>query len=383
MIGKMDFRERAKAILKDHRAASVHDWLTVMGGAEEVARDMFEVFPTPIFCGQFNAERMKWAQNAEVHPHWISNLPYSKTKHYYYAPVLADVYRSIDLREFDLVATASHTFAHNVSVREDAVHCGYYHSVARSLWLPEIDGRAGSGFVRSMIVKRLKRLDLIGAKNFTYIAVNSETTKARVEKFYRRPVDRVVYPGVNVGKFADVSRKSDQAGFTMWSRLIPYKKFDLAIAAAIQGGFKLNIVGAGPEESKLKELAAGHANIKFHGRLPDDELKRLLSESQGVLFPAYEDFGIVPVEAMAAGLPVIVYREGGAAETVRPEFGEHISAQNPEEIVAAVNRIESRTFDESVLKAHASGFSTERFQREWVECIEAALERGPKRHFIE
>lgn len=366
-----------------HKMCIVHDWMTVMGGAEEVLKVMHELLPAPIHVAQYNPEKVKWAADADVRSHWISGLPFSKTKHYLYSPVLADVYRSFDLSEYDVVVSVSHTFAHHAKARPDAVHFGYYHTVARALWVPEIDGRVGEGFVRKAIADRLRRLDLEAAKNFTYVTSNSRTAGARVEKYYKRPVDNVLYPCVNTVKWSDTPRASDEEGYVMWSRLIPYKKFDLAIQAAKLAGFKLHIVGSGPFESELKAMAHGHSNIVFDGRLPDDELKKLLSRARGVLFPAYEDFGIVPVEAMAAGLPVVVYNQGGASETVLPAFGEHIEAQTPDELVAAIGRLEKKSYDSNALKAHAEKFSEERFRGELLDFIEAAIERGPNRRFIE
>lgn len=379
----MTVQDRAKAIASAHKIAIVHDWLTVMGGAEEVLRVVHEMLPeVPIYAAQYNPDKFSWLQGKDVRSHWVSGLPLSKTKHYVYAPVLADCYRSFDLSEYDLLVTFSHTFAHHAKPRSDAAHFCCYHSPARSLWFPEIDGRAGSGLLRRQIVKRLKRLDLESSKNATYIVGNSWTIAGRVEQVYHRPADGVLYPSVGVEKWRDTPRESDSEGYTMWSRLIPYKKFDLAIEAARLGGFKLNIVGSGPYEAKLKEMAAGASNIVFRGRLSDADLKQLLSRSRGVLFPAYEDFGIVPVEAMAAGLPVVVYNQGGAAETVTAEFGEHISEQTPEQLWEAVQRLEQRSFDPEKLKEHAQAFSVERFQREFVEYLELAIERGPERRYL-
>ncbi len=379
----MTVAERLRAITSTRKIAIVHDWLTVMGGAEEVLRIVHEMMPeVPIYVAQFNPEKFKWLQGKDVRSHWISNMPLSKTKHYVYAPVLADCYRSFDLKDFDLIITFSHTFAHHSKGPKDAVHFCCYHSPARSLWFPEIDGRAGNGPVRNQIVKRLKRLDLESSHNPTFIVGNSWTIAKRVEQIYKRPADNVLYPSVDVEKWLDIPRKSDSEGYTMWSRLIPYKKFDLAIEAAKLGGFKLNIVGAGPYEDKLKEMASGMSNVVFHGRLPDPDLKELLSQSRGVLFPAYEDFGIVPVEAMAAGLPVVVYDQGGAAETVTKEYGEHISEQTPEKLWEAVQALEKRSFDPERLKQHAQKFGVERFQRELVEYLELTIERGTERRYL-
>ena len=376
----MTITERADAIVDARKVAIVNDWLTVHGGAEDVLQAVHQMFPTaPIYAAQFNDERIGWLKGRDVRTHWVNKLPLSKTKHYIYAPILADVYRSFNIDPFDLVITLSHTFAHNTKPHPEAVNFCYYHSPARSLWFPEIDNRAGSGFLRQRVVNRLKRLDKIASKNHTSAVANSWTTAHRLEKVYGRTVERIIYPAVDVDKWMDTPRNADSEGYTMWSRLIPYKKFDLAIAAAKLGGVKLNIVGSGPYEPTLKQLAEGAANITFHGRLPDDDLKTLLSQSRGVLFPAYEDFGIVPIEAMAAGLPVVVFDKGGASETVTEEYGEQITEQTPEQIVSAIQRLENRHFDPEKLKAHASGFSVARFQQEFLTSIEHAIERGANR----
>jgi len=375
--------ERAKNIIGTRKVAIVNDWLTNMGGAEEVLKVVHEMLPSvPIYVAQFNPEKLKWLQGKDVRPHKVSSLPLSNTKHYLYAPVLADCYRSFNLKEFDVLITLSHTFAHNARPAEHAANLCYYHSIARALWFPEIDGRAGSGLIRKNIVKRLKRLDLEAAKNPTMLLSNSTTISKRIESVYHRPIDKVVYPNVDVNKWLDTPRKSDSEGYTMWSRLIPYKKFDLAIQAAKLGGFKLNIVGTGPYEEALKEMAKDMPNVVFHGRLPDADLKDLLSQSRGVLFPAYEDFGIVPVEAMAAGLPVVVYDQGGAAETVTKEFGEHISQQTPDQVWDAVQRLEKRSFDPDRLKEHSKAFGVERFQNEFLDYLELAIERGTERRYL-
>jgi glycosyltransferase involved in cell wall biosynthesis len=378
----MAITERANTIVNSRKVAIVNDWLTVHGGAEDVLQAVHSMFPSvPIFAAQFNDERIEWLKGRDVRTHWINKLPFSKTKHYLYAPILADVYRSFNLHKYDLVVTLSHTFAHNTKPRRDAVNFCYYHSPARSLWFPEIDNRAGSGFLRERVINRLKRLDKIASKNHTYAVANSWTTAHRLEAVYHRPVEKVIYPAVDVDKWIDTPRNEDSEGYTMWSRLIPYKKFDLAIAAAKMGGFKLNIVGSGPFEQTLKQQAEGLSNITFHGRLPDAELKILLSQSRGVLFPAYEDFGIVPIEAMAAGLPVVVFDKGGASETVTEEYGEQITEQTPEQIISAIQRLEGRQFDPEILKERARGFGIARFQEEFLTSIEEAIERGPTRPF--
>lgn len=368
--------------MKTGNLCHVHDWITVPGGAEEVLRHLHQAAPGPIFCAQFNPEKFPWLKNEQVFSHWISNLPFSKTKHYVYAPILGDIYRSISCEKYDTVVCNSHTFAHGVKVHPEATFYCYYHTVARAIWLPEIDGRAGEGFLRKQIINHIKKLDLLASKNPTYIVANSNTTKARIEKFYRRPVDEVIYPPVDTEKFANVNRVSDDEGYLIWGRQIAYKRTDLAILAAKKLGFKLNIVGNGPMIESHKALAEGAPNIIFHGRLSDEDLLALMGRSKAFLFPAYEDFGIVVVEALAAGLPVLSYKIGGGSESVTSEVGEWIEEQTVESICEAISRFEKRQFEPAKARERANQFSIPRFHSEFKSSLQRAQERGAIRNFL-
>lgn len=357
-------------MIRPETTALVHDWVTVPGGAEEVLREIVQLFPGTVFTAQFNPARFKWLDGVPVRDTWVSRMPFSRQRHYLYAPILADVYARMDLSGFKLILTDSHTFAHHVRKPEGAVHLCYYHTPARSLWAPEVDDRAGSDPLRKMIAKRLRRLDLLASKNPDVLFANSQTTANRIRKAYGREVEEVIYPPVETSKWIEVERRSDRLGFLVWGRLIRYKRFDLAIEAARTSGFPLQIVGAGPLESSLKQLAAGASNVTFHGRIDDEQLRQLMSECRGVLFPGYEDFGIVPVEAMAAGLPVAAYGEGGASETVTPECGVQFTQQSQAALAGAVKSLESREFDPAVLKARALEFDTQVFRRKYRAAVE-------------
>lgn len=360
--------------LSGKKVVLLSDWLTVPGGAEEVVRQMLEVTPATVIAAQLNPEKFPWLAQYEHRTTWVSKAPLGTSKHYVYAPILADVYRGIDLREFDVVLCSSHTFGHHVKrARPDAKVYVYYHSPARAAWLPEIDKRAGQGFLRSLVVQRIKKLDLEICGRPNRISANSQTTADRIKRFYNREVDRVVYPGVDVNKFAHTQRSGPGNGYVMWGRLIEYKRVDLAIEAAKIMGFDLHIVGKGPMEASLQELAKGHANVKFHGRLSDEGLQQLLATSRAFLFPAYEDFGIVAVESLSAGLPVVAFSAGGAAESVTPDCGVHIHEQTVEALCEGIKALESREFDPLVLKAQAQRFSIDRFKQEYAEEVLALL----------
>lgn len=353
--------------------ALVHDWLTVPGGAEDVFREMVDLFPGVVFTSQFDRSRIKFLEAHEVRTSYVQRLPWALKRHYIYAPLLAGVYSRFDLSEFDVILSDSHSFAHGVRKRPDALHICYYHTPARSLWVPEIDRRASGGIVKPLIAKRLKTLDLRASKRPDVVLANSKTTAARIERFYGRPVQEVIYPPVETSAFASVPRLGDEEGLLVWGRLIPYKRTDLAIRAAIRTGQKLNIVGSGPMQGRLEELAGGAKHVVFHGRLSDEDLHRLMSRSRAVLFPGYEDFGIVPVEALAAGLPVVAYGQGGATETVLPQFGVLFAEQTEEALAEAIRRLDTLEFDVAAARAHAKTFDRSIFRERYRQVVESSI----------
>jgi glycosyltransferase involved in cell wall biosynthesis len=353
------------------RIALVHDWLVNPGGSEEVFREVLQLYPGVVFTSQVNRAKFGWLAGVEVRSSFVQHLPMALTKQWIYSPLVTYVYPAFDLSEFDLVLSDSHSFAHGVAKRKDAVHVNYYHTPARALWSPEIDSRA-QGFVKQRLAGWLKKRDLVFSTRPDVIFANSKTTAARIEKVYGRTVDQVIYPPVHTGRFARIPRLSDDEGYVMWGRLIPYKRFDLAIDAAKRLGFKLNIVGNGPLDEALRNRALGAPNIVFHGRLSDTDLDALIARCRGALFPCYEDFGIVPVEAMAAGLPVVAFQKGGASESVTPECGVLMPELTVDELARAIEQLEERKWDSTLLRARASEFDVDVFRRNYEAAVRKA-----------
>lgn len=357
----------------DLRFALIREWLVNPGGSEEVFRQVHEMVEAPVFTSIFNPVKFPWLAGADIRASRISKLPGAFTKHYIYSPMMPRVYRGFDLSPFDVILTDSHSFAHHARKRAGALHICYYHTPARALWAPEVDDRA-KGMVKRTLVARLKKLDLGASKNPDVIFANSHTIAERLERVYGRQADAVIYPPVDVGKYLDVERSDDSEGLLYWGRLVPYKRVDLAIQAAIALGARLNIVGSGPDEGRLRKMAQGHPNIVFQGRLPDVALKKLMSRSRAVVFPAYEDFGIVPVEAMAAGLPVVAFGEGGAKETVKPEFGVQFTKQTAEAMAESIRALDTKHVDLDAMRAHAKSFDASVFRRRYFELASKAIE---------
>ncbi|MBX3117991.1 MAG: glycosyltransferase [Fimbriimonadaceae bacterium] len=360
------------------RYALVHDWLVNHAGSEEVFQQVQELFPGHVFTSILTKEKFPWIDPESATVSYIDKLPLAHTKHYIYAPLASLVYPKFDLAQFDVVLSDSHSFAHGVVKRKDALHINYYHSPARSLWMPEIDPRAQGG-LKSKLIPWLKKRDLDFSKRPDVIFANSQTTASRIEKFYGRKVDRVIYPPCRIDKFQTVTRRNESEGYLMWGRMVEYKRIDLAIEVAKQRGFKLHIVGGGPLEAELKAQAEGIANVQFHGKLPDEQLLDLMGQCRGVLFNAYEDFGIVPVEALAAGLPVVAFGVGGASESVTPECGVLFHEQTPEALSQAIAEFEAKEFDHKTLASQAQKFDVSVFRKEYADAVLQAQERAELR----
>jgi glycosyltransferase involved in cell wall biosynthesis len=360
----------------DLDVALVHDWLTVPGGSEDVFKEMCGLFPGDIFTSQWDRSRIGFCEGMPVHTSWVQKMPFALSKHYLYAPFLPGVYASMPTDEFDVILSDSHSFAHHVPKRAGALHINYYHTPARSLWTPEIDPRASNGIlapVKKALARQLRKMDLEASKNPDVILANSFTTAHRIERFYGRHVDQVIYPPVDTEKWSDVQRKGEGLGFLVFGRLIGYKRVDLAIQAAKRLNVPLQIVGSGPMENSLKDLAGGHRKITFHGRLPDAELKEVMSRCEALLFPGYEDFGIVPVEAMAAGLPVVAYGQGGASETVTNKCGVQFDDQTVDSLVEAMRQVRHREFDAQHMKDHARQFDRSVFRQKYQDAVTNAI----------
>src|SRR5579859_4588808 len=182
--------------LENLSVALVHDWLTVPAGSEAVFEQMCKLFPGPVYASQIDASRNEFLEGLELHPSFVQRLPWALKKHYLYAPILPSVYAGMDLSRYDLILSDSHSFAHGVRRKEGALHINYYHTPARSLWVPEIDDRASRTFLHRFLAQRLRKLDLEASKRPDVIFANSQTTADRVLKFYGRKVSRVIYPPV-------------------------------------------------------------------------------------------------------------------------------------------------------------------------------------------
>jgi nucleoside-diphosphate-sugar epimerase/glycosyltransferase involved in cell wall biosynthesis len=359
------------------RVAVTHDWLTVPGGSERVLAGLLELFPgAELFTSVYDPE--PWPaviSDRRVHTSFLGRLPMAARMYPRMLPLMDRAFRSFDLSGFDLVLSSSHAFAKNVVV-PDAPHVCYCHTPLRLLWEPRFlagesitpVGRASAAVARSY----LRRVDRAGAAALDEIMANSTYTAQRIRRYWERGAT-VVHPPVAVERFLSLERDPGEE-YVVLGRVVPYKRVDLAVAACAQLARRVTVVGDGRALKSVR--AAAGPGATFLGRVPDDELGPILARARAVLCCADEDFGIVPVEAQAAGVPVIAYGVGGHRDSV--EDGRHgvlFDDQTVESVVAAIERFERSSFDVDVLRANALRFSRERFYEQVVEVLTSVAER--------
>lgn len=362
------------------KIALVHDWLTTMGGAEPLLLEIHKLFPdAPIYTSVYHAEKMTAFKDIDVRTTWLqTRLPAAlRYRHVLWPTLRAKAFRQLDLSEFDIIISSSSAEAKSVrKTRKNQVHIAYIHTPTRYYWShyeefrKEFSFGALTPFIRPFIpyfVKKMRVLDLASTKDIDVFIANSTVTQQRIKEYYGKP-STVIYPPVEVSKFTPPP-KGERAGYVIWGRHVPYKRFDLAIEAANQLGAQLTIAGTGPDTERLKRLAG--PTVTFVGRIPDDELIALAHRSKAFLFPNEEDFGIAAAEALAAGTPVIAYKKGGALDIVQDgETGVFFEHQTVESLVGAMERFETLEFLPATLHRKAKRFDKGLFATKMRKIVE-------------
>jgi len=361
--------------LEKAKVALVFDWMTNMGGAEKVNLILHRMFPkAPIFTSIFNEEKMEGFEKADIRTSFIQKLPGAKNHHQMYLNFMPQAYELFDLSQFDIVISSSHACAKGIITKPETLHVSYCHSPMRYAWdnWQEYIRSYKINPILKKIAKRkmhkLRMWDKLSADRVDYFIANSKTTQKRIEKYYRRP-STVIHPMVDTDSFTP--NKTKKGYFLAVGRLIPYKKFDLVIEAFNELGLPLKIVGTGIMENDLRKMAKD--NIEFLGRTDDAELQHLYQNAEALIFPQLEDFGIVPLEAMASGTPVIAYKGGGALETVvENETGVFFDQQTNLHLIGAVEKFieKKNSFNTQIIREHAETFDQEAFERKLSKYLQ-------------
>jgi glycosyltransferase involved in cell wall biosynthesis len=347
--------------------ALVHEWFGATGGSENVFLAINDIFPD---ATGYVLWRDRDARRGEhYHESWLARTPLRHSKALA-LPLMPLAWRTLSRQPYDIVISSSHAFAHSVRFgpSEHTRYLSYVHSPARYLWSPDYDSRGATGLLAGPR-RLLQAADVRLSRHVHSYAVNSREVQARVQRFWKRD-SRVINPPVDVDYFAagDAPRQRDYLlGVGRW---ITYKNFDLIIAIADAARLPVIIAGSGPEEAALRKAAArADVPVIFEVRPPRERLRELYRGAKALIFPAHEDFGIIPVEAMACGTPVVGMRRGGLLETVVDgETGFLLDSVDPHVYAAALRDVDR--LDRNRIAAHAWSFSTAVFTenfRAWID----------------
>lgn len=354
------------------RVALVHDYLNQRGGAERVFAQIARAYPeAPVYTSIVDAEATGDLIAPErVRPSVLQRLPWNGRYFRALAPLYPLVFESMDLSEYDLVISSTTAWAKGVRVRPGAVHVCYIHTVSRFVLDDAyVTGLAGGGLalLARPVVARLAAWDRAVSRRPTAFIANSRNVAERVRRYYEREAE--VLPGpVELERWPIGPGGGDY--FVVVSRLLPYKRIDVAIRACALAGVPLLVVGSGPDQARLRALAAGTTTMLL-GFLPDKDVVRLVGNARALLFPGEEDYGLVPLEAAAAGTPTIAYAAGGALETVLAgETGEFFESAEPEALAAILRAFDRARYRPERLRAHAEQYSPERFRSRLRELVD-------------
>ncbi|MFH1631799.1 MAG: glycosyltransferase [bacterium] len=360
------------------RIALVHDHLTQNGGAERVLEAFQAIWPeAPTFTLIYDKKAVGSVfGHRDIRPSFLQNMPLATRKPRWYLPLMPTATEGYDLSGFDVIVSSSSAFSKGIIPPNDAIHICYCHTPTRYLWndthsyVDELNVPRAVKRALPPLLTWLRTWDRLAADRVDYFVANSETVKRRIQNYYRRD-SNVIHPPVDTHQFSISYKPKDF--YLIGGRLVSYKRYDLVIDAFNKLGLPLMVFGSGPMERALRDRAA--RNITFLGRVSNEERARLFSEAIAFLHPQEEDFGITPVESMAAGRPVIAYRKGGAVETVIDGVtGVLFDSQCWEELAHTVIQFNHHQFDPVKIRKHAEKFSLAIFHKNMKNYVDDKYE---------
>lgn len=362
------------------KVAIIHDWLTNYGGAETFVELLLSIYPdAEIFTLVYDRKKMKGHfENCKIHTSFVQKIPFASKLYTKFLTLMPRAFESFDLSSYDLVISSSSSCAKGVIVPPYIPHIAYIHSPMRYAWDLFFDYKKRSGkitkFFMDQMMPSIRLWDYVSSQRVDTLIANSKYIARRIKKFWNREAE-VIYSPLNTERFYPDPNLKREDFYVAFSRLVPYKRIDLAIKAIKNTGKQLVIIGGGSEEKKLKELAHGDKNIIFLGRASDDVLRKNLQTCKAMIFCAEEDFGLAPLEAQACGAPVIAFGRGGATETVVDGItGVFFEEQTEESLKNAIKRFEKlyekKSFTQENIINQALSFNRERFVKEFTETVE-------------
>ena len=371
--------------MEEPKIALAHEFLTQYGGAERTIEAIAEIFTeAPIYTAKYDRKKIPSSINNRkiIYPKRLGNKISEKL---FFLLRMPTIFEEFDFRDYDIVISSGTTWNKGILTKPDQMHITYIHTPPRFLYKYSQEGtkwqKPPFKPFYSYLVNFLRLWDYVAAQRPDYIVTNSETTRKRIKKFYGRDA-KIIYPPVEVNfKSEDGLKKAEAPYFLAIGRLSKYKNFDLLIKTFNKIKYPLVIAGTGIEEKKLKSIAG--SNIIFK-KVSDEEKNKLLDGCLGLINPVVdEDFGIVPVEAMAHGKPVLAHKSGGHLETIiEGETGLFFEKDNidslSEKLLDFEQMIKNNKFDHEKIKSHAQKYSKERFKKEFENFVREKWEEHKK-----
>lgn len=364
------------------KLAIVHEWLTMRAGSEQVVEQILQCYPAADLFSLvdfLSDQERSFLQGKPVTASFIQQLPFAAQHFRQYLPLMPLAIEQFDLNAYDVVVSSNHAVAKGILTRADQLHISYVHTPIRYAWDLHHQYLQGANLTKGvkaiaarLILHYLRLWDVAAANRVDCFVANSRYIARRIWKTYRRPAT-VIYPPVEIERFSPYQPREDF--YLTVARFVPYKRVDLMVAAFARLGLPLVVIGEGSDRPLIEACAA--PNITLLGSQPDAVVTDYLQRCKAFIFAADEDFGITPVEAQAAGAPVIAYGKGGVTETIRPgETGLFFPEQTVDHLMEAVRQFEDlrrdqpNLFQSDRLRQNAERFSRDRFRREFSHFVE-------------
>lgn len=363
---------------KDLKVALVHDWLVGRGGGERVLYDIHTLFPdAPIYTLVYDQDKApEWCKECDIRTTYIQKWPGAKSHHKLLLSFMPKAWEALDLTEYDLVISCCASCCKGVITRPDALHVCYSFSPTRYVWDLCYDYLENTNAIKRFFMKRMihkvRLWDFQAAQRVDHFAADSNFVGSRIKKYYRRDFT-TIYPGTRINEYPITEMPDDY--YLVVARFVRYKRVDLAIEACNQLKKKLVVIGSGgEEEERLKKLAGD--TVEFLGRVSDEEMERYYSRAKAFLFPGIEDYGITPVEAMSAGVPVLAFGKGGALETVQDgKTGLYFHDQTVSGLVHCIEEFERNgvAYSRQQIHDYSLNFSDEIFKGNFTNFLKDKL----------
>lgn len=358
------------------KLALVHDWMNQIGGAEDVLEAMVDLYPAaPVYTSIYAPKKMPdhW-QQWDIHTMWINRLPFIHRKHQAYLPFYALAFNQLNLGNYDVILSNKSGFCHLLQSGPHSVHICYCLAPTRYVWQYDsyMQRENVSPIIREAarpLIGLLRRWDYKAAQRVDHFIAISTDIQKRIKTFYGRE-STIIYPPVDVAeRFVPTASHDDY--FLSVGRLVPYKRVDLAVQACTRLGLPLKVAGKGRDLERLQAMAG--PTIEFLGFVPDNDLPGLFARAKAFIFPGLEDFGITPVQAQAAGRPVVAFKGGGALDTViNGNTGTFFGEQTVDALMSVLQDFDANAYNPDDCRQHALTFDRNVFEQQLATTIEKA-----------